>query len=280
MVFRGDELAGAMDKIKKDMFKSVDQYGSDLTANPVWHENDPYRNDWYADQKRSLVNIIKDGDFVEKQKEDFRLKFADTITNHVKVGALTWTWNQDKVFWIKISKTFHGTKPCDWPWSSVFKTSAACIDGVAWIAHISKTKNTNGLESFPLEPAGGFDDLAKYNLPDHKALTQAAEDSQKEEGYLKEYTVWDTVGNYPEVPLTKGFNIPVCYLDDLWKDFKIMGQDAKNTNVSRRFLFDGQSYTNQTVQWLLFKNIQRCTTQKDNFGNEFPYKLETSWYDF
>lgn len=245
-----------IDGVTKTLREYVNSWGSDLYADPVWFKNDAYTNQWYSDQTRSLPYIIKDGDFVEGLDYDLTAEVAENYGNNVKVGALAFTWTQEKVFIIKVPTSIGGTDPCDINWESNFKNTATCIDGVAYLLHKTRSSPNNELTTFPLDKAPAVDKLSDNGLPSQEDLIRAAIHSQDNGGYFKDWST-DILGDFPNVDPTQVFNLPICDLGD-------------SIDSSSKF----------PVQKIIATAISGCKGKKDQNGNDWPYSYEDYYYRY
>lgn len=107
-----------------------------------------------------------------------------------------------------------GTKPCDLDWDSTFEARHECIGKAAYVFHKAKTGNNNGMTTFPIDKPPGIDKLADYDLPNQRALMEAAINSQELGGYLKNWTAPELPGNWADVRFIFGNHL-VSFIDKI-----------------------------------------------------------------
>ncbi|KAJ5183844.1 hypothetical protein N7492_001460 [Penicillium capsulatum] len=111
--------------------------------------------------------------------------------------------------------------------------------------------------NYVLESPAGLDKLQDTLGTNKGALIQAALENQAAAGYMKNWTLEETMGLNNAKEAVKLFNLPICDLDATWKKFRNSWPEAWRQ---------------------VYDNVRLCRLQKDQNGNEFPYDWESYLY--
>ncbi|KAJ5183042.1 hypothetical protein N7492_000658 [Penicillium capsulatum] len=251
----------SLEKITTSMKDAVKSWGEDLIEGKVDPQNDPYKSNWYSAQKRSLPSLLANGDFAENPHEKVTSDISKAISTYSAYGALTYTWQQEKVFIAKVHGDVDGTHVCDIDLSKggVAKEKTLCEGGVLYLFHKVKTEST-GLH-FTIDTPDGIDKLEDDLGVNKKDLIDAAIAAQKSAGYVKKYTIDEAIYRTGLDDGEKFVSIPVCDLNDGWTNH----QGAMSMVTPPAW---------QKIYW----NVANCASKKDQKGNEFPYSINQDFY--
>lgn len=217
---------------------TITHWGRDLINENVTPQNNPYKQYYYADQARSLPKILSNGDFAENKDHWLTNDMSKAIGTYFSYAALSWVYQQEKVFVVKVSDSPGGTAACDIDLDDQGITSDRkyCKDGVLYFLHQVKTKEpglsvNHGFHLDSPEGIGSYkDDLGEHVTKE--TLIDSAIESNKEAGFFNSWEVKDGVRFYHEGKPEKLFHIPVCDLDKNWKHQDDLPHATKESWVS------------------------------------------------
>lgn len=211
-------LKTSLSKIISAITDSIKHWGQDLIEGKVEPQNDAYDRTWYAAQKRSLPMILSNGDFAENKRDKITSDISQAISTYFAYAALSYTWQQEGVFIVRVSGKVADTPVCDIDMGKlgIGKEEKYCKDGVLYFFHKTKTESTGF--HFKLETPNGLGKLKEKLGVSMGGLIDAAVASQKDGGYLRKWTMKDAIARFDNHNSQKMFNIPVCDLDKDWND--------------------------------------------------------------
>ncbi|KAJ5815072.1 hypothetical protein N7474_006849 [Penicillium riverlandense] len=206
----------------------IKNYGNTILDKPVDESQVGYS---YSDHANSGPAALKGGAFANQYSADNHTNFANNVKGTLVSGPLSWIWEKEQVYIVKDSYSINGKSPADLDLDSDVSNRTCSNNGTCyWF--IKNTGISDPAEDV-FDPVPGFDSLQKWGLQPLD-VAMAAETSQNAGGYLKNWTVPETLpflrgshGSKP--PKALMINLPVCSLDFMhssWPDQSDAGMDG------------------------------------------------------